>query len=154
VTVLACEIDDMNPQLFGAVMDQLLEAGALDVYYTPVQMKKNRPGTLLTVLCAPEKRHPLVEIVFRETTTLGVRYDEVARECLAREIVAVSTPWGTLPVKVGRLAGAVVNAAPEFDACVRLARSHGVPVKDVQAAAMRAWHDLPHVRPDAPSPEP
>jgi uncharacterized protein (DUF111 family) len=144
VTVLACEIDDMNPQLFGAVMDQLLEAGALDVYYTPVQMKKNRPGTLLTVLCAPDVRDRLSQIVFRETTTLGVRYDEMARECLAREVVPVVTPWGTLPVKVGRLGGAVVNAAPEFDACVRLARSHGVPVKEVQAAAMRAWHDRSH----------
>ncbi len=135
------EIDDMNPQIYGVLIDELLAAGALDVYYTAVQMKKNRPGTLVTVMAAPERRPALSAIVFRETTTLGVRYHDVEREVLAREIVTVTTPWGAVPIKVARLGGAVTNAAPEFDACVTLARAHGVPVKDVQAAAMKAWLD-------------
>lgn len=143
VTLLEFEIDDMNPQLFGVLMESLLHAGAYDVYYTPVQMKKNRPGTLVTVIASPDRRSPLSEIVFRETTTLGVRYHDVTRECLARDLVPVETPWGPVPVKVARLGRVVVNAAPEFDACVRLARTHGLAVKEVQAAALKAWLDLP-----------
>jgi uncharacterized protein (TIGR00299 family) protein len=141
VTLMTFEIDDMNPQIYGVLIDALLAAGALDVYYTAVQMKKNRPGTLVTVLAPPERRTALSAIVFRETTTLGVRYHDVEREVLARDTVTVETPWGSVPVKVARLGGAVANAAPEFDACASLARAHGVPVKDVQAAAMKAWLD-------------
>ena len=141
VTLMTFEIDDMNPQIYGVLIDELLAAGALDVYYTAVQMKKNRPGTLVTVMTAPERRPALSAIVFRETTTLGVRYHDVEREVLAREIVTVTTPWGGVPIKVARLGGAVTNASPEFDACVTLARAHGVPVKDIQAAAMKAWLD-------------
>src|SRR5438128_2842783 len=85
VTVVECEIDDMNPQLFGVVMERLYAAGALEVFYVPVQMKKNRPGTLLTVVTAPETRPQIADVVFRETTTIGLRYYEVGRECLARE---------------------------------------------------------------------
>ena len=121
----------------------LLAAGALDVYYTPVQMKKSRPGTLVTVMAPPERRSALADIVFRETTTLGLRYHDEEREVLDREIVSVTTPWGAVPIKVARLGGAVTNAAPEFEACVVLARSHDVPVKDIQAAAMKAWLDMP-----------
>ena len=141
VTLLTFEIDDMNPQIYGVLMEALLAAGALDVYYTAVQMKKNRPGTLVTVLAPPAARAALQAIVFRETTTLGVRYHDVEREVLARDTVTVETPWGSVPVKVARLGGAVANAAPEFDACAALARAHGVAVKDVQAAAMKAWLD-------------
>jgi uncharacterized protein (TIGR00299 family) protein len=141
VAVLEFEIDDMNPQLYGVLMESLLAAGAHDVFYTPVQMKKNRPGTLVTVVAAPERRPAIADIVFRETTTLGVRYHEQARECLARERVLVGTPWGEVAVKLARRNGRVANAAPEFDDCVRLARVHGVAVKDVHAAAMKAWLD-------------
>jgi uncharacterized protein (TIGR00299 family) protein len=141
VTLMTFEIDDMNPQIYGVLIDALLAAGALDVYYTAVQMKKNRPGTLVTVMAPPERRTALSAIVFRETTTLGVRYHDVEREVLAREIVTVTTPWGGVPIKVARLGGAVTNAAPEFDECVAMARAHGVPVKDIQAAAMKAWLD-------------
>jgi uncharacterized protein (TIGR00299 family) protein len=141
VTVLTFEIDDMNPQIYGVLLEALLAAGALDVYYTAVQMKKNRPGTLVTVVTPPALREALAAIVFRETTTLGLRYHDVARDVLAREIVTVETPWGAVPVKVARFGGAIVNAAPEFDACVALARAHGVAVKDVQAAAAKAWLD-------------
>ena len=139
VTIIECEIDDMNPQIFGVVMDQLYAAGALEVFYVPVQMKKNRPGTLLTVVAAPERRSVLVEIVFRETTTIGLRHHEVERECLDREIVTVETPVGSIRFKVAWRAGRVVNAVPEFDDCVRAAAASHLSVKHVQAIAVRAY---------------
>lgn len=139
IVVLECEIDDMNPQIFGPVMDQLHAAGALDVYLSSVQMKKNRPGTLLTILARPEQRQALMAIVFRETTTIGVRYHDVTRERLERDIVAIQTPLGTVRFKVARLGGEIMNAAPEFDDCVRIATERGLPVKDVQAIAMKAY---------------
>jgi hypothetical protein len=139
VVVIEAEIDDMNPQIFGVVMERLLGAGALDVFYTPIQMKKNRPGTLLTIIAAPDARARLTGIVFRETTTIGVRYREMVRECLDRETVAVETPYGAVTIKVARRNGEVLNASPEFDDCARLAAERGVPVKDVQAAATKAY---------------
>jgi len=142
VVVIECEIDDMNPQIFGRLMDQLLTAGALDVYYTPVQMKKNRPGTLLTVLAAPATRQLLVDLVFRETTTIGVRYRESARECLARSEQLVETPLGPVRFKVASRAGAPLNVSAAFDDLARLADQHGRPVKDIQALAMKAYWDL------------
>jgi uncharacterized protein (TIGR00299 family) protein len=143
IVVLQSELDDMNPQLFGLVMERLYAAGALEVYFASVQMKKNRPGTLLTVLARPEQREELSAIVFRETTTIGVRYHEVLRERLEREIVAVATPLGTVRFKVARLGDAIVNAAPEFEDCLRIASERHVPVKDVQATANKAYLDLP-----------
>ncbi|HEV8394692.1 MAG TPA: nickel pincer cofactor biosynthesis protein LarC [Vicinamibacterales bacterium] len=143
VVVIEAEIDDMTPQLFGAVMDALLAAGALDVFYTPVQMKKNRPGTLLTVIAPTGARAALTGLIFRETTTIGVRYRESEREVLDREIVEVSTAVGPIRVKIARQGGAVLNIAPEFDDCVRAAAAAGRPVKDVQALAVRAFHDRP-----------
>ncbi|MGE0812033.1 MAG: nickel pincer cofactor biosynthesis protein LarC [Vicinamibacterales bacterium] len=139
VTVMACEIDDMNPQIFGVLMDRLLEAGALEVYYQPVQMKKNRPGTLMTVVSRPEDRERLADLVFAETTTIGVRYQTMERDCLDRETARVATPWGDVSVKVARRAGRILNAQPEFDDVARLAAAHGVPVKDVHAQAVKAW---------------
>jgi uncharacterized protein (TIGR00299 family) protein len=139
VTVIECEIDDMNPQIFGVVMDQLYAAGALDVFYTPVQMKKNRPGTLLTVVVRPDRKGDIADIIFRETTTIGLRHSEVARECLPRELVTVDTPLGAVRFKVARREGRVVNAAPEFEDCARLAAAHNLPVKEVQAMAFRAY---------------
>jgi uncharacterized protein (TIGR00299 family) protein len=141
IVVLECEIDDMNPQIFGLVMDRLYAAGALEVFFAAVQMKKNRPGTLLTILARPEQRQELSSIVFRETTTIGVRYHEVTRERLDREIVAVSTPLGNVRFKIARLGGAIVNAAPEFEDCLRIASERGMSVKDVQAAAIKAYLD-------------
>ena len=139
IVVLQSEIDDMNPQLFGLVMDRLYAAGALEVYFASVQMKKNRPGTLLTILARPEQRDELSAIVFRETTTIGVRYHEVTRERLEREIVSVDTPLGAVRFKVARRGNTIVNAAPEFEDCLRIASERAVPVKDVQAAANRAY---------------
>jgi len=139
VVMLECEIDDMNPQIFGVVMDRLYAAGALDVYYVPVQMKKNRPGTLLTVVAPPDRREALSSIIFGETTTIGLRAQEVERECLPREVVPVETPLGPIRFKVARRGGQVVNASPEFDDCARLAAVHGRTVKDVQALAIQCF---------------
>src|SRR4051812_23298889 len=121
VTVIESEIDDMNPQIFGLVMDRLYAAGALEVFYIPVQMKKNRPGTLLTVIAPPALRGAMTDLVFRETTTIGLRHYEVERECLERKIVAVETAVGTVRVKVASRDGQILNATPEFDDCARLA---------------------------------
>jgi uncharacterized protein (TIGR00299 family) protein len=141
VTVIEAEIDDMNPQIFGVVMDKLLAQGALDVFYTPIQMKKNRPGTLLSVIATPATRATLTATIFQETTTIGVRYRDMTRECLDRESQTVNTPFGPIRFKVARRAGDVLNAAPEFDDCVRIANATGRSVKEIQAAAIKAWLD-------------
>jgi hypothetical protein len=141
VTVIEADIDDMNPQIFGVLMDRLLAEGALDVFYTSIQMKKNRPGTLLTIVAAPHARERLTATVFRETTTIGVRYREMTRECLDRETKVVETPYGSVRMKVARRNGQVMNASPEFDDCARIAAGTGTPIKDVQAAAAKAYLD-------------
>ncbi len=142
VTVIEAEIDDMNPQIFGVVMEKLLAQGALDVFYTPIQMKKNRPGTLLSVIATPATRETLTATIFQETTTIGVRYRDMTRECLDRESHTVDTPFGPIRFKVARRAGEVLNAAPEFDDCVRVANATGRSVKEIQAAATKAWLDI------------
>jgi uncharacterized protein (TIGR00299 family) protein len=141
VVVIECEIDDMNPQIFGIAMERLYAAGALEVFYVPIQMKKNRPGTLLTVVGRPAQRQALTEVVFRETTTIGVRFSEVARECLSRETIDVETPVGRVRFKIAQRGGRVVNSMPEFDDCVRIAAERNLAVKDVQAIALRAYGD-------------
>ena len=141
VVVIESEIDDMNPQIFGVLMDRLFAAGALDVFYAPIQMKKNRPGTLVSVVALPEHRDALGGVLFRETTTLGVRFAEMDRERLDRETHSVKTPLGPIRFKVARRDGQVVNAAPEFDDCATLAEQHGLSVKEVQAIATKAYLD-------------
>jgi pyridinium-3,5-bisthiocarboxylic acid mononucleotide nickel chelatase len=141
IVTVECEIDDMNPQLFGPLMDRLYAAGALDVFYSAVQMKKNRPGTLVTVIAHPHRRHDIAGVLFAETTTIGVRYREMLRECLEREWETLDTPVGRIRFKIARRAGEVLNAAPEFDDCVRASAEHGIPVKTVQALALKAWLD-------------
>jgi uncharacterized protein (TIGR00299 family) protein len=137
ITVLEANIDDLNPQVFGYVMDRLLQQGALDAFGTPVQMKKSRPGMLLTVLCRPEDASALQRIIFAETTTLGIRQRQENRRALAREWVTVATRWGDVRVKVASMNGAVANYAPEYEDCRRIAVEHGVPLKDVMTEAMR-----------------
>lgn len=139
VVVLECEIDDMNPQIFGPLMDALYAAGALEVFYSSVQMKKNRPGTLLTLVARPEHREKLAEIVFRETTTIGVRFQEMSRDCLDREMVMVATAVGPVRFKIARRNGRVVNAQPEFDDLAKLAAEQSIPIKEIQALAQKAW---------------
>jgi hypothetical protein len=139
IVVVECEIDDMNPQLFGPLMDRLFEAGALDVFYAAVQMKKNRPGILVTVLAPPARRESIASLLFTETTTIGVRFQDVVRERLAREIKQIHTPVGPIRFKIARRDGKVLNAAPEFDDCAAAAAARKMSVKDVQAIALKAW---------------
>jgi uncharacterized protein (DUF111 family) len=141
IVSIQCEMDDMNPQLFGPLMDRLYAAGALEVFYAPVQMKKNRPGTLVTVIAAPDRREEISSVLFTETTTIGVRYQEMQRERLERAIVSLDTPVGPIRFKVARRGGAIVNAAPEFEDCARAAAERGLPIKEVQARAIKAWID-------------
>ncbi len=141
VSVLEANIDDLNPQVFGYVMDKLLEAGALDVFGTPVQMKKNRPGMLLTVLTRTEDAQRIAKIVFAETTTLGIRMREERRAVLIRRSEVVRTPWGEVRMKIGNLNGTVTNYAPEYEDCRRIASVHGVPLKSVMQEAIRIYLD-------------
>jgi uncharacterized protein (TIGR00299 family) protein len=139
VTVLEANLDDLNPQVFGYVMDRLFEEGALDAFAMPVQMKKNRPGTLLTVLCKPEDSSRLTQLVFSETTTLGVRRREEMRQTLARRWESVGTPWGEVRIKIASMNGTVTNYAPEYEDCRRIAAEHHVPLKTVISEAARAY---------------
>jgi pyridinium-3,5-bisthiocarboxylic acid mononucleotide nickel chelatase len=143
IVKIECEIDDMNPQLFGPLMDNLLAAGALDVFYTPVMMKKSRPGTLVTIVAPPDKRGALTDVLFRDSTTIGIRYEEMSRTCLDRSVETVTTPYGDVRFKVARRDGVELNAAPEFEDCARLAAERGVPVKTVHAAAVAARGSAP-----------
>ena len=137
--VLEANLDDMNPQLFDYVAERAFAAGALDVYFSAVQMKKNRPGVLLSVLCRPEQADAITEIVFQETTTLGVRSSEVLRRALGREMIEVATRYGPIPIKVARQNGKVVNFAPEFDDCRRIAAERGVALQSVMQEASAAF---------------
>src|SRR5713226_4424847 len=139
VTVLEASLDDLNPQVFGYVMDRLLEEGALDAFGAPVQMKKNRPGMLLTVLCRPEDASKLTELIFTETTTLGVRRREENRQALARKWTTVATRWGDVRLKVASLNGTVTNYAPEYEDCRRIAMEHHVPLKSVMQEAVQVY---------------
>jgi pyridinium-3,5-bisthiocarboxylic acid mononucleotide nickel chelatase len=139
VIVLEANLDDLNPQVFGYVMEKLFEAGALDVFGTPVQMKKNRPGTLLTVLAKPEHADELTKIVFSETSTLGVRRREERRQALAREWQTVSTRFGNLRIKIASLNGSVSSYAPEYEDCRRIAAEQRVPLKQVMQEAVQAY---------------
>lgn len=139
ISVLEANVDDLNPQVFGYVMDRLFDAGALDVFGTPVQMKKNRPGMLLTVLSRTEDANKLAKIVFAETTTLGIRMREERREVLLRRAVSVNTQWGEVRMKVANLNGSVMNYAPEYEDCRRIATEHNVPLKAVMQEAMKIY---------------
>jgi uncharacterized protein (TIGR00299 family) protein len=139
VTVLEANLDDLNPQVFGYVMDRLLEEGALDVFGVPVQMKKNRPGTLLTVLCKPEDASRFTQLIFTETTTLGVRRREEVRQTLARRWENVRTQWGEVRIKIASMNGSITNYAPEYEDCRRIAAEHHVPLKTVMQEASRQY---------------
>ena len=139
VTVLEANLDDLNPQVFGYVMDRLFDEGALDVFAMAVQMKKNRPGTLLTVLCKPEDSGKLTQLIFTETTTLGVRRRDEMRQTLARRWESVGTPWGEVRIKIASMNGTVTNYAPEYEDCRRIAAEHRVPLKAVMQEAAQAY---------------
>jgi pyridinium-3,5-bisthiocarboxylic acid mononucleotide nickel chelatase len=139
VLVVEAEVDDMSPQLFPPLVERLLEKGALDVFGTPILMKKGRPGLLISLLCAPEQRGDVEEILFAETTTLGVRFQEWQRSVLGREVLSVETAYGPIGVKIGSRGGRVVNAQPEFEDCRRAAEVSGAPVKEVIAEAVAVY---------------
>src|SRR5438094_5524437 len=139
VIMIEANIDDMTPQNFGYVMEKLLCAVCLDVLTVPVQMKKGRPGHLLQVLAPRENSEALSKIIFRETTTIGIRRHSVDRTTLERQFIEVDTEYGRVKIKVSKLEGQVVNAVPEYEDCARIARKAGVPLKQVQAVAMKSY---------------
>ncbi|HZQ17942.1 MAG TPA: nickel pincer cofactor biosynthesis protein LarC [Terriglobales bacterium] len=139
ISVLEANLDDLNPQVFGYVMDRLLEAGALDVFATPVQMKKNRPGALLTVLAKPQDADKLAQIVFAETTTLGVRRRRERRQALARRWETVPTRFGDVRIKIAGTNGTITSYAPEYEDCRRIAAEQRVPLKVVMQEAVQAY---------------
>jgi pyridinium-3,5-bisthiocarboxylic acid mononucleotide nickel chelatase len=139
ISVLEANLDDLNPQVFGYVMDQLLDQGALDVFGMPVQMKKNRPGMVLTVLSRPQDVGKFTQIIFAETTTLGVRQRDETRRTLARRWESVATPWGEVRIKVASMNGTITNYAPEYEDCRRIAAEHHVPLKRVMGEAVEAY---------------
>ncbi|MFQ5328424.1 MAG: nickel pincer cofactor biosynthesis protein LarC [Thermodesulfobacteriota bacterium] len=139
LVVVETTIDDMNPQIYGHLSEQLLEEGALDVFLTPVYMKKGRPATLLTVLCKKVERGRLTDMIFRETTTLGVRFYGVERECLTRQEEAVKTPYGTVRIKSASRGREVLTVQPEYDDCKRIAETQKVPLRLVMEAAKEAY---------------
>jgi len=139
ITVLEASLDDLNPQVFGYVMDRLLEKGALDAFGMPLQMKKNRPGTLLTVLCKPEIADELTHLIFAETTTLGIRRRQEMRQTLARRWERVQTEWGEVRIKIASMNGTVTNCAPEYEDCRQIAAKHNVPLKTVMQEAARQY---------------
>lgn len=153
LVLIETNLDNMNPELFGHLMDRLFEAGALDVFYTPIVMKKSRPATLVSVLAGPALADEVGQILFRETTTLGVRFREVTRRCLDREWRKVETAYGAIRVKVGRLGPEQVTTAPEYEDCARAAREHAVPVKEVYEAARLAFKQAPGELPLAEPPD-
>jgi pyridinium-3,5-bisthiocarboxylic acid mononucleotide nickel chelatase len=139
VSVIEANLDDMNPQIYGYFLDRALAAGALDVYTTPVHMKKNRPGTLLTVLCKPRDANALTSLIFAETTTFGVRTTSAQRRILPREHVSVSTAFGDVRLKLSRVKGRILHVSPEFEDCRKLALEKNVPLQQVINEALRCY---------------
>ncbi|OQP07775.1 MULTISPECIES: nickel insertion protein [Geobacillus] len=136
-------LDDTPGEWLGYVMELLFEAGANDVFYTPIYMKKNRPGVLLQLLCSRERLEDMKEILFRETTTLGVRYYPLTVHRLERRFREVETEWGAVAVKEGIYRGQVVQRAPEFEQCKTIAQRNGVPLKNVYEQVWKQLNEKP-----------
>ena len=137
VTVLETNIDDCPAEFIGPVFERLLSAGALDVWTTPILMKKQRPGIMLSVICGNDCRKAIYDIIFRETTTFGIREYPVTRQCLERRFEQADTPYGKVKIKVGSRNGKDITRSPEIDDCIRLSRESGVSVRDVYLAAVK-----------------
>lgn len=140
VTVLETQIDDLNPQAIGYLFDSLFEAGALDVFTQAIGMKKSRPGILLTVICSPEKTTDCETILFRETTTLGIRRTTQQRTILDRTFDQIKTDYGLIQIKVASRNGSIVNVQPEYEDCARIARQADLPWREVHRLALQTWH--------------
>jgi uncharacterized protein (TIGR00299 family) protein len=139
IVELQTNIDDLSPEILGAVQDRLFRAGALDVFFTPIQMKKSRPATMLSVLCQPSAFEKIQEIVFAETSTFGIRYQEMNRKTLEREVVEVETAAGSIQIKIGRHVGQILQVAPEFESCQAAAQRSRQPLKRVYELAIEAF---------------
>ena len=142
IAVLETNLDDISAEILGNFVERALAAGALEVFHTPIQMKKNRPGVLLTVLCAEADAEKFSEMILRETSAFGVRRHSAERRKLRREFVTVKTAFGEVTVKLGKLNGKVVQAAPEFESCKKIAEQAGVPLKQVYEAALIAFPQI------------
>ena len=132
LVLIETNLDDVSPQVLGYVMERAFEIGALDCWFTPIQMKKNRPATMISLLGVKEQREVLTDLLYSETTTLGIRVREIERECLQREVVKVPTRYGAIDVKIARHKGKVVNTMPEYEQMRKLARENNLPLKDIE----------------------
>lgn len=130
--LLETNIDDLSPEILGFVMERAFESGALDCWFTPIQMKKNRPATMISILCEPPKREVLTELLYTETTTLGVRIRPVERECLPRETVKVETEYGAINVKIAKFKNKIVNAKPEYDQIREIALKSNKSLREIE----------------------
>ena len=139
IAILEANLDDLNPQIIGYIIDRAFAEGALDAFTTPVQMKKNRPGSLLTILARPENEQHLRELLFRESSTLGIRTRHEQRYALPRRHEVVNTQWGEVRMKIATLSGEVVHYAPEYEDCRRIAAEHHVALKTVMQEAIRLY---------------
>jgi pyridinium-3,5-bisthiocarboxylic acid mononucleotide nickel chelatase len=139
--LIETNLDDTTPQILGFVMEKAFELGALDCWFTPIQMKKNRPATMISILCKSENRQKLSELLYVETTTLGLRIQEIERECLERKFVRVTTQFGEIDVKIGRLDGKLVNAMPEFEQLKRIANETGISLKLLKEEVLRKLNE-------------
>ena len=135
--ILVANIDDMNPQLFGNLMEKLLDAGVMDITFTPIYMKKNRPATAIEVMISPEKKEEILSIIFTESTTIGVRSYPVKKHMLRREILKIDTDFGPVRIKYSRLAERIVNIQPEYEDCVRISEIYRIPVKEVVLRSLK-----------------
>ncbi|MEM1172414.1 MAG: nickel pincer cofactor biosynthesis protein LarC [Cyanobacteria bacterium P01_H01_bin.35] len=144
VSVLETQIDDCTPQAIAYTFDALFAAGALDVFTQPVTMKKSRLGILLTVICTPEKLSACEEVIFRETTTLGIRQSIQQRTILEREIYQVETEYGAVRLKVAKMEDKIVNVQPEYEDCATLARQQNLPLMEVQKMVLQSWYSATH----------
>ena len=139
VTRLETNLDDLSPELLGAVLEKLFAAGALDVWFTPIQMKKNRPAVQLSVLCDDARTAPLADIIFTETSAFGLRTEKITRLKLERRFETVATEFGEVTIKLGLKGGRVVQVAPEFESCRTLSEQSGQPLKAIYQAALNAF---------------
>jgi uncharacterized protein (TIGR00299 family) protein len=139
IVELQTNIDDLSPEILGAVQDSLFRAGALDVFFVPIQMKKNRPATMLSVLCQPSDVAKFQDIIFRETSTFGIRYREMDRRTLDRELIKVETSAGQVQIKIGRQEGKILQVAPEFESCYAAAQRSQQPLKRIYELAVEAY---------------
>jgi uncharacterized protein (TIGR00299 family) protein len=139
IVQIETNLDDATPELLGYLMERVMEQGALDMFFTPAQMKKNRPGVLVTLLAPPDRAETLMNLLLSESPTLGVRYMLLNRRCLERTIHTVQTPWGAVRLKVAREGERVLHIAPEYEDCAHIARAHGIPLQQVMQHALQAW---------------